>query len=501
MPTAVAKKLARFVIAELEQGAPRYQWSQKLRAFLDDLRSTILTWKATNVHSPEQVIPIPKARAGNGHKYRVLVRFNLKASVIDSVFAGYLRQIVDPYLDPHSFAFRLPKGGKPVTHHDAVSAAVAFSREVPNKALWVAECDIKGFFDSVAHTVTRRRLAEIVDACELQPLDERLLKFVESFLAGYDYVDARRRGIAILAAQKVTAPVVFDVVEELATTGLALPAGERVGIPQGSAFSCVLANIILEQADRRCRAAMGSHQRSFYARYCDDVLIMSSSKRVTRKAASAYQASLTTLRLPFHRLAPVSASSLRKYWDVKSKDLYCWTHGGVDGFTWIGFLGYQFRRDGVLRPRRSSIKKELAKQHRVVNDIIAAVDRARVRALRSGTTHRMPTLRRIRFRALMHLVSIGVGYPRKIVMWPAHNAVSWASGFQLLRSANANVQALRILDRGRHSAIGRLMGRLQSLVNSGAIEQLPAMKVDREDNLVEYAGRPLSYVGQFKSPS
>jgi hypothetical protein len=57
----------------------------------------------------------------------------------------------------------------------------------------------------------------------------------------------------------------------------AYPGGipEELGVPQGSALSCLAANLLLDTADRQALAAIErSGGTVCYFRYCDDMLLV-----------------------------------------------------------------------------------------------------------------------------------------------------------------------------------------------------------------------------------
>ena len=499
LPAAKAKRLERFVLQELANPERRV-WTRRLRSFLDECRVRILSWTEGESIAPDRYIAAPKAKPGSKMKYRVLAPYSLRDSIADSVFAAYLRQLVDARLDEHCYAFRLPRGVTgPRTHHDAVSDLRAFAASHRNSRLWVAECDIRGFFDSVSHAVTRRELDGLL--AEAGPPDTRLLSFLESFLAGYDYREARARSREQLQRKNILEPDIYDPTKALSEARLPVRRGSRIGIPQGSALSGVLANVVLTRADRALQASLAAHQSTFYARYVDDIIVVSTNRRIARKAINAYRRGLRGLELPDHRPEAIDVESVtttRSYWKAKSKKPYRWSFHGRPGVEWIGFLGYQLTRDGTLRVRRSSIGKELAKQRRVVDDIIRTIDKKRLDALKDGCTHTIPRLRRIRYAAMMHLISIGVGYPSQSLVWPAPNGVCWASGFRLLRQGKRDLSLLRTLDRGRGSVLRVLTARLCSLTQLSGIEELRERHA-RAKFSIKRDGNPLSYYAQFAS--
>lgn len=496
LPRANAACFAEYVLDALVS-RKQYQWTTRLRLFLDQLRDRVLNWKDSDSFKPHRHIPIPKARPGRGQKYRVLAPYALQDALVDSVFASYLRDRIDAALDPDCYAFRLPRDGRPVTHHDAVAGLRRFARMGTSRSLWVAECDIQGFFDSVSHHVTRRELFRMLGD-EPSPVDPRLLAFCESFLRGYDYRDARSAALAKLARQGIANAKIYDVTATLSQNRLPV-SRTGLGIPQGSSFSSVLANVVLTAADRAVRYSTKGHRQTFYARYVDDIVVASTNRRVAASALSSYRRALRALALPDHQPLMVSSTTRRSrkaYWDAKSKAPYAWANVGSAGVRWVGFLGYQIRRDGLLRARLSSIRKESAKQRRAVDDILSKIDKARIAALKRGRTQGITRLRRICYSAMLHLISFGVGYPSRPRVWPATNGVSWASGFRLLREGPSDLSALRALDRSRGVALRALHARLVSLIRlPGAKERQvagtsPVWAIRRD-------GRPLSYHAQF----
>ena len=163
-------------------------------------------------------------------KYRVLAPYALRDAIADSVFASYVRQLVDSRLDEHCYAFRLPSGKTPITHHDAVSDLRDFAAEHDTSRLWVAECDIRGFFDSVSHDVTRRELFTLLAEVGA-PSDSRPLEFLESFFAGYDYRGARQKATERLAKRNIVQSDIYDPDKALKDAHLPIRPGTRIGIP------------------------------------------------------------------------------------------------------------------------------------------------------------------------------------------------------------------------------------------------------------------------------
>jgi hypothetical protein len=145
------------------------------------------------------------------------------------------------------------------------------------------------------------------------------------------------------------------------------PLSNRIGVPQGGALSCLIANIILDSVDRRIYGEKDSN--TFYARFCDDMVLMHTNKEICNEKFNDYQTGIKEVKLISHK-----SRSFRDYrtefWasSLKSKAPYKWAEYKIDdrdlaqNVPWVSFVGYQIRYDGLIRIRKSSIEKELKKQ-------------------------------------------------------------------------------------------------------------------------------------------
>jgi hypothetical protein len=515
-----AKTLAEHVLRVLSENAGAYPWVKRLRRFLNSILRDALSWDKSMVHEPKSVVPIPKDRRGSGQKYRVVVTYSLRDSLLASGYAAYLGDGVDGALDDCCFGSRPCRNGKTRNHHDAVKGLRAFATRVSDETdLWGAECDIQGFFDSVPHEVAKARLRAMAAKAGAR-LDKRAIAFLHSFLASYDYVSARKKALTQLRAQHVDRPILFKPKAALVKAGIEFDCQERRGIPQGSPLSGVIANAVLAAADDACLNELRRNGRWHYARYCDDILLVSTDRNACRLALRAYRRELRNLGLADHRavkVLPYRGRNKKRFWDGKSKLPYLWRSGELGpGVPWIGFLGYQLKRDGTLRIRRASIQREIAKQMKAVNDVISTMQKVRAKAVASGTAYRIAPMWRIEHRVLTHLVAMGVGYPSGHATSPPPSSLSWCNAYPLLQSGPVDLAPLKDLDRGRTLAMKALRGKLVALVNTsndiavtGATRLVVVsangcdLKRDSEEAgprrpfCLRYAGNALSYYGKF----
>jgi hypothetical protein len=459
------------------------------------------------VHEPKSVAPIPKDRRGSGEKYRVVVIYDLRDGLIASGYAAYLGDAVDGALDDCCFGSRPCRDGKVKRHHEAVKGFRAFATRVSDRTdLWAAECDIQGFFDCVPHKVASARIRATAKKAGVA-LDKRAMAFLDSFLAGYDYASVRKPALKRLRAQHVRKPVLFDPNEALADAGIETDDQERRGIPQGSPLSGVIANAVLAAADEACLNDLRGNGRWHFARYCDDILLVTTNREACRWALQAYTRVLRGLGLAHHRAAkvlPYQGTNMKRFWESKSKRPYRWRAGEHGpGVPWIGFLGYQLKRDGTLRIRRASIQREIAKQMKAVNDVISAIQKVRAKAIASETAYRIAPTRRIAQRVLRHLVAMGVGFPPGHNTSPPPSSLSWCNAYPLLQSGPVDLAPLKDLDRGRTLAMKALRGQLVALRNTSNEDARGSWRHASEEFVaprrfrLRYAGYPLSYYGQF----
>ncbi|MFC2000598.1 hypothetical protein ACFLXE_07605, partial [Chloroflexota bacterium] len=124
-------------------------WAVKIEAFIASVRCRVLSKSELTFEEP-RIVPLPKKK----NIYRPLAIYNLEDRVICGLTAKYLTKVFDEDFTDRSFAFRAKRLGKSVpNHHDAAKALLDYRKRFESQGLWVAECDIVGFYDCVAHSV------------------------------------------------------------------------------------------------------------------------------------------------------------------------------------------------------------------------------------------------------------------------------------------------------------------------------------------------------------
>ncbi len=474
-------------------GVATSPWATRLRDYCENIRTRALVASDFELSAPT-VVPVPKDREGNLYRPIAMIK-DIREAVIVSQTAKYLRQCFDPDFLPSSYAFRCSNAKKTApSHHDAIQDLAAF-RKAHKAPLWVAECDIKGFFDVVNHDVAWKAF---LDACKRagdrgQFVDPRAISLFRSSLHSYSFAGTAEAQAAEFFDQKripgkLKSP--WDSLEALYSN----PRLARIGIPQGGAISCVIANLVLHTADEALhRFAATADAPVFYARYCDDMIIVSPSDRVCATAFRVYCEKLEALRLPAHEPRQFSSYDAA-WWTAKSRAPYPWQSRCLSGVPWVGFLGYQIRFDGLMRVRPDSIRKELAKQQRIAFQLAREL-----RADRDARAQGKPALVHRSAREVIHrfrqkTLAMSVGTRSLEQRGDVLNDACWAAGFKALASGPLVISQLRRLDAGRERQIRRIIYHSSHLPRQGGAES-----IDKSPQSVRnFYGYPYSYAYCFR---
>lgn len=455
--------MAGHAIRELKTG--RYKWARDLRELIDSVRSEAFRWDRTMPLTHAEVFMIPKSRPGYGEAYRVVVGYGLREQLLSSCAAAYLRDLVDGQLTDSVLSSR--SGGRrtpPPTHHDAVGRIQRFREAAGEKPIYCAESDIASFFDTISHAVVVQEVERVLRACG-RDVDERIFHVIRSLLRGYDLLGAVIPAAKkLVAAQGVRSPVLPDPLAALAKCGIAVPLA-GIGIPQGNALSGVLANIVLACADQAVISgleAAGGH--GLYVRYVDDTIFAHTDRTVCAAALAAYEGELRALLLPAHESVETPKYG-KTFWNAKSKCPYSWSCDGEPASVpWLGFVGYQIRRDGVTRPRPASIERH--KQR--LREVLAIHKDALDVVIASGQPIPPPEV--LVGRLERHLVSVGVGRSLPYATGADRIGPSWLGGFAALGGQRVDTAGLRELDRER----GRLVRQFRTHAR-GRLRGLPPL--------------------------
>jgi group II intron reverse transcriptase/maturase len=198
-------------------------------------------------------------------------------TVLDRFIQQAILQVLQPIFDPtfseHSYGFRPGRRA-----HDAVCQA---QRYVRSGRRWVVDVDLEKFFDRVNHDVLMSRLEKRIG-------DRRLLRVIRRYLEAGMLAD----GV---------------VVER------------HEGTPQGGPLSPLLANVLLDEIDRKL-------ERSGHAfvRYADDCNVYVRSKRAGERVMERLRKLFAKLRLKVNE----DKSAVARAWDRKFLGYSFWVGRG-----------------------------------------------------------------------------------------------------------------------------------------------------------------------------
>ena len=408
---------------------------------------------------------------------RPLCKFERLEDAIILILANkYLSELFNGLFYEESLAFRSKReyhGHKDyvTAHHDAVARMKEYRERFDGRRLYVSECDLQKFYDTVSHRVVRKCYYELLKKAgkENQGICfEEINRVFEAYLQCYSFpknVYCKNSDRSFWEDNKIKEQQrCFKWVEkELLSHGVAKNLRGlmqmQIGVPQGGALSGLIANMVLNSVDWEVKRAMKGSD--LYLRYCDDMIIMSTSKMRCKKLFSLYYNGTKRLSLVPHKPEKDLKFGKEGFWKGKSKDAYPWAMGREDAAEWIGFVGYEIRRDGMMRIRKKSFRKELDKQASVVFE--KTLDKIKDKQ-RVSNDSLLSTLE-------SKLISMSVG---KIAVWNApfiESEMCWSAGFKELEMNPVLAKQLRELDRHRWMMLGAAKRRLGKVKKKGLIRK------------------------------
>lgn len=458
---------------------------------------------------------------------RPISRFTLKDRIILSIINKYLTDLFDNYFEDCSLAFRSVKEKDGVidrkNHHTAIRRIIDYKNLYSNSDLFIAECDMKKFYDSVNHRKCIESFFKLIEKAKIDNprLDLKIpISLFKKYLECYSFQDnvlilnqndeywvnqKDKSGISI----KGYYPWIED--EFKFSDYYRSNCNDKIGVPQGGALSGLISNIILDAVDKK----MMKYNNIFYVRYCDDMILMHYDKDICEKAINDYRYSIKNLHLFTHEFSNKykelnnnycgrkygdSCSgnrrfltkegkefnrsykySIRPFWSLKSKGPYKWGKYDIkdNTFPWIGFVGYEIDYLCNTRIRKRSLKKEILKQNRIIReikDIIKVNKNARNNfILRS---------------AYEKLIGMSVGRVEMYNYSTCKNEMCWAEGFQCINLNKHSKKQLKKLDKNKYEQINSLKNLL--------INETVAFKNQENGNSNEiyYYHKPFSYYFQ-----
>ncbi len=352
----------------------------ELDTFIDHIRAR-LSGDNLKLKSP-QLMPILKSQQilPNG-RLEVTCRplsvyGRLEDKIILSLTSRYLTRLLDKHLHENILSYRPARIFLGQEHHvpdfnDGIRLIKNFLKEHDSENIYVADCDIKKFYDTIPHSTVIECFDRILDKTRLNTEGKaQVMKVIKAYLNSYNFYTN------VLTVADSTPQLFHKVRRRLHDHDnkntyrigwvddimiLNEQEQRQRGVPQGGALSLLVANVVLNDVDQ---VIVSQQDRDcLFVRYCDDMILMHTDRERCSQLMAAYTESLSRHGLYYHDFERVSDAKSPKnpnvttdhFWKIKSHHTFLWGDGEGDSNRYIGFLGYEMRRTGRMRLRRSNM--------------------------------------------------------------------------------------------------------------------------------------------------
>ncbi|SIR80911.1 Reverse transcriptase (RNA-dependent DNA polymerase) [Mucilaginibacter lappiensis] len=444
------------------------EWYLKLNKFIYYVQERIKNPDNESIKLPI-IVPIKKDDNKHCTVCRPISLYNLEDRVIISLTSKYLTDIFDPYLHNCSYAFRSVKYDVIRTHHDTITEIINYKERIKKGSVWVAECDLKKFFDCVNH--------------------ELIINIFEKFVQKVEGADLKVSKSAIrIFLQYLNSYTFNNSVFKLNKTpqyflGYNIPNGQfewpydelrhnfydgnvdtsNIGVPQGGALSCLIANLILHDVDESVDSEPKDSDL-LYIRFCDDMVIMHTEKMKCEEALKRYNKKIKSSRLLIHQPEDIVVYN-KAFWKTKSKKPYKWTSRTNSGVPWVSFVGYQVRFDGNIRIRKKSLKKEVNKQKKEAQEVLKALSH-NVKTQKNINESSRKSKKQQVYALESRLIAMSVGRVKLYNYKSIKPGLCWTNGFKNLNYNIIVKSQLRYLDRQRTVSINNFKRKLKYLTRA-----------------------------------
>lgn len=460
-------------------------WYKRLIAYADEI--------VAYVHHPDIirkpcVIPTPKK--DKPHQYRPICSFRLKERIALTIINKCLTDKLDPHFLPCSYAFRSRRADQEYAfmHLPAVLQLQQYRKEHGEQLLYVAECDMKKFYDTIDHDVIWERFEELLDGIKDMDLYGRKLyeQWMGLYLDCYNfnddvYVPSKDDALNLWKNKKDPKEKEDYILWVDECEKLPVDRINRIGVPQGGSLSTLIANIVLHDVDKEVMKAIGDDDM-LYMRFCDDMILVGTDAKKTKHVFEIYQDAIKRSQLYPHAPEDLKIPYDKTFWDGKTRGPYVWGDRKTNHFPWVAFVGFECHWQGAIRIRKCSFKKELEKQEKVVRRI--------VKPIKNGVIQPRYNNRTLLGFIEKRLIAMSVGRVNMRNFKYTDNAHSWMSAYSILDANRWSKEQLRTLDRNRRRVLTWAMKNLPKP------NEKTGGRTEKGKKECLFHGEPFSYYGQ-----
>lgn len=469
------------------------EWYLKLSMYAENIVKMVLN--PGQLLSKPEIFVVEKKCVEENIICRPVCSFPLNVKIALSLINRYLTSLFDTQFYSCSYAFRKPnKERGQFQHLNAVKTIQEYRKRHLKQSLFVAECDMQKFYDTIDHDIIKARFNILLGKVKREGrINTRDCRCIKKWF--YNYVDCFSfyDDVYRLNFTDIDHPI-WRTIKNRKNRKCCIewiPCGKtnpgnfqkrkfRMGVPQGGALSGIIANIIMHFVDKVVIDVIGKKD-ILYIRFCDDMILIGPNKEDVKKVFDTYFNVVKHFKLYPHPPKDIQLKKMAEFWEGKTRGPYEWNEKGRDIFPWITFVGFDCNWEGNLRIRKSSLKKEIKKQFDVTKDMLKYYQNsANTPRYCSGTI-----LNSLHSR----LTGMAVGRIGLRDYKNNENIHSWMSAFSILDENSWSKDQLKSLDRHRCRMIFLAQKQFIKL-------NCPSYTKNTDGKRGGYIGVPYSYYGQ-----
>lgn len=358
----------------LQKKGNHFRYLDQLDAFINHIRKRIAT-KGFKLETPH-LAPIFKDKEEmDDGTWLVTCRplsvySHLEDKIILGITSRYLTRYFNRYLHENILSYRPARKFRDKTHYvtdfnDGMEIIKQFREAHDSETIYAADCDIKKFYDIIPHQVVRDCFNNLLQQSGLSDEGKgQVMNVLNAYLDSYNFFTNAKQyaqqnphlfnKIRVKLHDKVNHNTYqikwVDEIEQQAPEQYS-----HLGVPQGGALSLIIANVVLNDVDQAIIA--NDDPDRLFIRYCDDMILLHTDYDKCCSLMQQYAESLKNHGLYYHRFEDVAQCTFKQFWKIKSHLPFLWGDGEGNANRYIGFLGYELRRNGRIRLRKSNMQR------------------------------------------------------------------------------------------------------------------------------------------------